>query len=703
MLTDDLLNLAILIPLCPLTAFFLITFLGRKLPRQGAGIAMAAMVCSWLLMLAVVGAWLVRLASHDTTPFEINHVWLELGAANINQNLSLQGGYMVDSATAVLLFVVTTVGSLIFWFAMGYMEGDPWYPRFFAYLSLFAAAMLGVVISNSLLWFFMCWEIMGLCSYFLIGFWFEKPSAMRAAKKAFVVTRVGDVGFFIGILALFVTSPGHSLTFSDLLSMPAVQHLINLQWSFLGASCSAATVIALLIFCGSIGKSAQFPLHVWLPDAMEGPTPVSALIHAATMVAAGVFLVARMYPLFAGPALLGSASVPLMVVAGVGAFTALFAATMAVPSFDIKKVLAYSTISQLGYMFVGLGCFGYSAALFHLMTHAFFKALLFLGAGSIHHAVHTYDMREMGGLARKMPITTKVYFVGCCALSGVPFFSGFWSKDAIIGQAYRANGPTLQIFGLFPVPYYKIIFTLAIVAALLTAFYTFRMFALVFTGKARDQHRFDHARESAPIMTIPLIILAAGAALIGLIGTPFEAANLFGQLVKFEFPASLGAEETLVLTLVLFGVSILIVALGWWLAWRAYKWHTARTPEEGGLRSSGLQPAYSAAAHLWYMDDFYTDTLVEPTMAITAAVGYFDNGFVDGILVNGPAWLAVRISHACDWFDRFIVDGVVRVVAGFSGEVGALLRRVQQGVIQIYALIVFCSVFLLIAAVLYLR
>ena len=691
--TDSALGLAVWIPICPLIAFFLIVFLGRRLPGQGAYVALAGMAAAFILMLVVDSAWLTRMATGSGEPFEVVYPWVQSGTGLPLSGISLTWGFMVDSATAVLLFVVTTVGALIFWFATGYMEGDSWYPRFFAYISLFAAAMLGVVISNSLVWFFMCWEIMGLCSYFLIGFWYNKPSAMKAAKKAFVVTRVGDVGFFIGILTLYKATSSHTLNFLEIFKPAELAHLAAIHWSLLGISFSAITAIALLIFCGSIGKSAQFPLHVWLPDAMEGPTPVSALIHAATMVAAGVFLVARMYPVFVAPiTILGRThSTPLLIVAGVGAFTALFAATMGVPHVDVKKVLAYSTISQLGYMFMSLGCFGYAAALFHLMTHAFFKALLFLGSGSVHHAVHTYDIREMGGLKKKMPVTRWTFLVGCLALAGVPPLAGFWSKDAILSQAYRANGP-----------YYKVIFVIGLLAALLTAFYTFRAYYLMFEGQPRDAHKFEHAQESPKIMTTPLVILAVGASLIGLVGMPFGTSNLFGSLVKFDLPTMYAAERN-DLTLILFAVSIAVALCGIWLAARAYLWRKGRTPEEGGLRGVGLQPAYNMAARLWLVDEIYDDAFVKSTLALSAMVGAFDNGVVDDKLVNGPAVLTVWFSRISDWFDRTVVDGIVRVVAEFAAASGEAFRRVQQGVIQVYALIVFGSVFLLILFVRYIR
>ena len=694
-MTDTLLSLAILIPLCPLLAFFAIVFFGRKLPRQGAGVALGAMVVAFTLMLLVNGAWLSRLAQQNAVPFEKSLLWLRLGAAPGLQNVSLSAGYLVDSATAVLLFVVTAVGSLIFWFAMGYMEGDPWYPRFFAYMSLFAAAMLGVVISNSLLWFFICWEIMGLCSYLLIGYWYDKPSAMRAAKKAFVVTRVGDVGFFIGILTLYLTTSAHTLTFSQIFSPAEMAHLDHTRWVFAGFPIPALTAIALLIFCGSIGKSAQFPLHVWLPDAMEGPTPVSALIHAATMVAAGVYLVARTYPIFVYPALHHGSSTALLVVAGIGAFTVVFSATMAVAHFDIKKVLAYSTISQLGYMFMALGSFGWSAALFHLMTHAWFKALLFLGSGSVFHSTHTYDMRKMGGLWKKMPTTGWTFGAGCLALSGVPIFSGFWSKDAILNQAWRANGV-----------YYKFIFAFGMFGALLTAFYTWRMFFLTFQGEARDEHIFEHAHESPKIMTIPLAILAIGAISIGWLGIPIESINVFGNTITLSTPfatAALAAPEQPFLTWMMALFSIIVVGIGWWLAYAIYIQGRLRAPEEGGLRRWGLQGPYYLASRLWYVDEIYSDSLVAGTMALSDMAGSFDNGVVDGAFVNGSALLTIWFSKINDWFDRSIVDGMVRLVAGVSGKTGDVLRRVQQGVIQVYALIVFVSVFALIIVVYYLR
>ncbi|MDQ2731544.1 MAG: NADH-quinone oxidoreductase subunit L, partial [Armatimonadota bacterium] len=408
------------------------------------------------------------------------------------------------------------------------------------------------------------------------------------------------------------------------------------------------------------------------------------------------FLVARMYPVFVGPAATepGGTSVALMVVAGVGAFTVVFAATMGMPSMDIKKVLAYSTISQLGYMYIGLGCFGYTVALFHLMTHAFFKALLFLGAGSVHHATHTYDMREMGGLRAKMPITRFTFLMGCLALAGMIPFSGFWSKDAILGTAFLAHGW-----------YYKLIFLMGLFGALLTAFYTFRMYCMVFEGEARDHHIYDHAHESPRAMTLPLQILAVGAIFIGFVGIPFAGANLFGKLAEYSYKLrqGLSAEETAGLTAILMIVSLAVVTVGIWLAVNTYLKRRFRTPEEGGLRGVGLQPAYVAASHLWYMNEFYTDLLVQPLMTISAMIGDLDNLIIDGILVNGPAWLAVRFARINDWIDRNIVDGLVRVVAGFSEELGLMFRNVQQGVVQVYALIVFVSVFCLVIVMHFLR
>ncbi|MBI3726668.1 NADH-quinone oxidoreductase subunit L, partial [bacterium] len=419
------------------------------------------------------------------------------GYRGLGATLRFDFGFLIDNLTAIMLVVVTVVSFLVHLYSTGYMRDhhghpNPRYGRFFAFLGLFTFSMLGLVLTDNLFMLFVFWELVGVCSYFLIGFEFERPAAQAAQIKAFMTTRVGDVFFFVGIMIVGATVG--SFKFDDIFaSIP--QH----QWVPWVLSLSA-----ILIFGGAMGKSAQFPLHVWLPDAMEGPTPVSALIHAATMVAAGVYLVARMFPFFAGSSFytgIGTYfdSTPLAFVAFTGGITAIFAATIALCQNDIKKVLAYSTVSQLGYMVLGIGVGSFAAGMFHLWTHAFFKALLFLGSGSVIHAVGTNDMREMGGLLRKMPITFGTFLVATAAISGVPLLSGFYSKEAILTQALA--------FGLYRGGLFLLPFLMGMVTAGLTAFYMFRIIFLTFTGEPRNEHRHDHAHESPWTMTVPLGVL----------------------------------------------------------------------------------------------------------------------------------------------------------------------------------------------------
>ena len=434
-----------------------------------------------------------------------NFSWIQTGSAHV------EIGWVLDPLSAAMALMVTFVGLLIFIYSTGYMADDENFTRFFCFLSLFAGAMLGVVIANSLLLLFMCWELVGLTSYLLIGFWYQKPSAAAAAKKAFLTTRVGDVFFLLGIVWLFAQTGTLLFYNAGVGSMEALK-LGGLLATHAGWGLTAAGAIGLLIFAGAAGKSGQLPLHVWLPDAMEGPTPVSALIHAATMVAAGVYLIARVYPLMqagvqmtpAGEAI--GTTTALTVVTWVGASTAVFAALIAVAQNDIKRILAYSTVSQLGYMMAGLGMGGVAVGMFHLITHAFFKALLFMGAGSVIHGVHEeQDIRRMGGLKKEMPITFATYGIGMLALCGFPlFFSGFWSKDGILEAA--------QHWSVAKAPFYMLVF-----GALLTAFYMTRQVSYVFFGTWRGQ---GHAHESPTVMTRPLAVLAFFAIALGVIGTP---------------------------------------------------------------------------------------------------------------------------------------------------------------------------------------
>ncbi|MGD0683444.1 MAG: NADH-quinone oxidoreductase subunit L, partial [Terracidiphilus sp.] len=472
-----------LIPTVPIVAAGIAAFLKQRQRLEAATLAILSMSFSLLLSLAafvhVVGLWSKGLPARET----VNFTWFQVGAAQVDL------GWVLDPLSAVMLVMVSFVGLLIFIYSIGYMEHDENFTRFFCFMSLFAGAMLGVVIANSLLLLFMCWELVGLTSYLLIGFWYQKPAAAAAAKKAFLTTRVGDVFFLLGMVWLFAQT-GTLLFYKGGAGSLEPTALTALLAQHAGLGLSAAAAIGLLIFAGAAGKSGQFPLHVWLPDAMEGPTPVSALIHAATMVAAGVYLIARVYPLMAAGATGGGATTALTVMTWVGAFTAVFAALIAVAQNDIKRILAYSTISQLGYMMAGLGMGGVAVGMFHLITHAFFKALLFLGAGSVIHGCHEeQDVRRMGGLRADMPLTFVTYAIGMLALCGFPLlFSGFWSKDGILEAARH--------WSVAKTPLYMLVF-----GALLTAFYMTRQVAYVFFGARRGN---EPAHESPRVMTAPL-------------------------------------------------------------------------------------------------------------------------------------------------------------------------------------------------------
>ncbi|MGE5753011.1 MAG: NADH-quinone oxidoreductase subunit L, partial [Deltaproteobacteria bacterium] len=478
-----------LIPLLPFIAFLVNIAIGKRLPRKGDWVSLGAVAIGLAISIGifyeVFRAYDPNFRYHVTFPF------IDLGGRFV-----VKGGILIDNITAVMLLVVTTVSTLVHLYSIGYMHGDPRYNRFFAYLSIFSFSMLGLVLAESFFFIYIFWELVGLSSYLLIGFWFEKKSAADAGKKAFIVNRVGDFGFLLGFLLLFATTGvlGYDEVFQAIREGKIGGTLL--------------TLAGIGIFCGAIGKSAQFPLHVWLPDAMEGPTPVSALIHAATMVAAGVYLVGRVYPIFTPDAFL--------VIAYIGLITLFISATIALTATDIKKVLAYSTCSQLGFMIMGLGVGGFTAGLAHLTTHAAFKACLFLGSGSVIHAVHSQEITDMGALRRKMPITFVTFLVATLSIAGVPFFSGFYSKDMILGAALE--------FGMRN-PQHILLFAGALFTAGLTAFYMFRLVILTFLGEPKDHHKFDHAHESPPNMWVPLVILAA-------LSFSFWYSGWFGELIQ---------------------------------------------------------------------------------------------------------------------------------------------------------------------------
>jgi len=641
-----------LIPLLPLLAAAVLAVSSSR--------ALAA----WCSIGSMAGAFLLSLAAFAGTlpatgPQVWNFSWLRFGDA------ALELGFLLNPLTAVMLLMVTFVSLLIFIYSTGYMAGDGNFAKFFCFLSLFAAGMLGVVVANSLLLLFMCWEIVGLASYLLIGFWFHKPSAAAAAKKAFLTTRIGDLGLFLGMVWLY--SRTGTLLFYDggkgCLEYDALSALVT-ETTLLGVG--AATVISLLIFCGAAGKSGQVPLHVWLPDAMEGPTPVSALIHAATMVAAGVFLVARMFPLMdADVANLEGYSAALTVITWVGAFTAVFAALIAVAQNDIKRILAYSTVSQLGYMMMGLGVGGVFVGMFHLLTHAFFKALLFLGAGSVIHGCHgEQDIRKMGGLRKAMPVTFAAYTVGMLALAGVPvFFSGFWSKDEILHSAMaweRSKGP----------------FLLGLCGAFLTAFYMTRQMMHVFFGQSPAGLR---AHESPRAMTVPLQILAVCAVLLGIFGTPawpWLHAYLSGEPAHFSFgalfkPGFLG----------LAFLSSLLVGAG--LAAGLF-YYAMRPPSETRDPLEERWPElFGAMRARFWVDEAYEASVLRLNQWLGDSAGKLEEFFAKG-LARAAGLAAIALGWLGRAVDAFVVDrGFDEACAGL-GSSAAAARRAQSWKVQDY-------------------
>ena len=651
-----------LIPVLPLLAAGVIAVCKQPRRRLAATLAIGSMAFSFLLSCCAFAA---TLHGEGHGPFRevVNFNWLQFGTA------SLQLGWMLDPLTACMLVMVTFVGSLIFIYSVGYMAHDENFTRFFCFLALFAAAMLGIIIANNLLLLFMCWELVGLASYLLIGFWYQKPSAAAAAKKAFITTRIGDIGLFLGMIWLY--SKTGTLSFYD--HGNGCLEATTLRNAFIrDASVLSLLGISLLIFWGAMGKSGQVPLHVWLPDAMEGPTPVSALIHAATMVAAGVFLVARVFPLMKPDwqALGVVGLVPTdatTVMTWVGATTAVFAALIAVAQNDIKRILAYSTVSQLGYMMIGLGVGGVAVGMFHLITHAFFKALLFLGAGSVIHGCHEeQDIRRMGGLRKAMPLTFATYTVGMMALSGVPFFfSGFWSKDEILHSAFHwpvSKGP----------------FVLAAFGALLTAFYMTRQVCYVFFGSSRSE---DHAHESPNVMAMPLVLLAIGTVALGIFGTPawpgFET-YVSGHHTEFDFSKLLAGETVLIMA-----ISIALVAVAIFSAWQLYGRRPAQLAEELDPLERANGNVFRWLSNRLYVDELYEATVILLNRTFSSAADLFDRA-VWGGLVKAAALLTLAIAHINrtidDLFINFGFDESCRNVRRSSG----FLSNVQDGQIQNY-------------------
>lgn len=616
---DKMMEYAWLIPLFPLLSFVLLVIFGRSLKESSAYVGMLATLASLLLSIMVL---FERLNGENV---KIEGTWLTIG------DTSLTAGFEVNQLNALMLFIVSLVSFLVHMYSKGYMHGDERIPVFYSYLGLFTFAMLSLVISPNLLQVYIFWELVGLGSFLLIGFYFFKEEARAAAKKAFIVTRIGDVGLFIGMILLFWQVG--SFEYAEIFA--AVENgTISTGW---------ITLTAILIFIGAVGKSGQFPLHTWLPDAMEGPTPVSALIHAATMVAAGVYLVASLFPLFS------ASPTAMTTVAVVGGITAIFAASIGLVQRDIKRVLAYSTVSQLGYMMLALGSASYVASVFHLMTHAFFKALLFLAAGSVIHAVHTQDIEEMGGLWKKMKLTAPLFLIGTLAISGFPLLSGFFSKDEILIAAW-ADGR----YGVF---------WLAVAAAFFTAFYMFRLFFLVFTGEARGEQK--HAHESPGVMTFPMIILGILAVVSGYVNTPW-----FGTF------------------------------LGDWLTEGTHSFGHAHVEGPGWIMfvATGVSLAGILLAYLMYGAKILSrDWLVKPFPAWYKLL--YNKYYIDEIYHSTVVLGTRAFGYLLQIVDTYIVGGIVKGVAALVQGIGRAGAKLQDGQIQTYGTVAFFGIAVLVVII----
>ena len=671
-------NYSLFILFLPLAAFVIQIFFGKKLPRQGDWVSIGAISITLILAIAMFVGMLL-----DYNPDfrqEASFTWLDMGA------FSIQLGFLVDNITIIMLLVVALISTCTHVFSLKYLKGDIRYSRYFAYLGLFTFSMNGIVLANNLISMYMSWELVGVSSYLLIGHWFEKESAANAAKKAFLTNRVGDIGFFIGIMLIY-TAIG-SFTFTDIFEGVAGGVLAGTTLTLAGVG----------LFLGAMGKSSQFPLHIWLPDAMEGPTPVSALMHAATMVAAGVYLTIRIFPILSPDALL--------VVAYVGGFTALFAATIAITQNDIKKVLAYSTVSQLGYMILAVGTGVYTAAFFHLLTHAMFKANLFYGSGSVihsmHHALHekndhetdAQDMRNMGGFKEKMPITYWSMLASTLAIAGVPLFSGFLSKDAILAGSlsFAQHHPEhflLPVFGFG--------------AAAITAFYMFRMMFMTFHGKPKMPELIDDIHESPKEMAGPLVLLGTLSVAIWYTLPHLNPISTHGSwfttlvhpvtaVVPGSFTAHAIEEGAHHAHNLAMGISIGVAALGIGLAVLMYLKNII-SPETWGKRAGFM---YDWSLNKYYFDENYDKYLYQPTLRLAKKIAWIDWELYDKYFINGfghvTNW-ASRVSGKFDYniIDQFLVDGVGRI----ADNLGFMLKKIQTGKLQNYLLYVTAGVIIL--------
>jgi NADH-quinone oxidoreductase subunit L len=681
----NFLDLIWLIPLFPAVGFVINGLFGKRLPKSVVGVIASGAAFIAFIFAAGAVFQLLQLEPGHRVHIVRLYEWINAGPLRIGEGsvgrFSVDWSYLLDPLSCVMVLVVTGIGFLIHVYSTGYMHEEDGFYRFFAYLNLFMFSMLTLILGGNYLMMFIGWEGVGLCSYLLIGYYFHKRSAGDAAKKAFVVNRVGDWGLSIGIMLIMATFG--TLEFGQV--GERVREGVMSGAFHVGDA--LFFTIALALFIGATGKSAQIPLYVWLPDAMEGPTPVSALIHAATMVTAGVYMVARsnfIYQL--APAVMA-------IIAVVGAVTAFFAASIGLVQYDIKKVLAYSTVSQLGYMFLALGVGAFSAGIFHLMTHAFFKALLFLGSGSVIHAMHhEQDMRKMGALRKKIPWTFWTMTIGTLAIAGTPGLAGFFSKDEILWRAFSSEQGHILLW------------LLGAAVAGMTAFYMFRLLFMTFFGQSRvDHHTEHHIHESPKSMIIPLVVLAAGSIVAGYIGFPawLGGSDAFEHFLEPVFeplpiPHAPPVEYSKMAEAGMAAVSVAIALLGFSLAY--FKYCKRSWEQEREVRQYG--PMFNVLLNKWHIDELYDALFVNRAKDSGKALWRFDSNIVDGA-VNGSAWSAVEGAMGSSWWDRWIVDGLVRLVGGFVKTLSWPVRLIETGYVQNYALVMVFGVLIFIGYVLW--
>ncbi len=692
---SSLVKIAVVILFLPLLGSVVTLFSGKRI--KSAYVFENAILILMFILSALLAYF--KLSGYLYKDITSEFSWIKYTNVPIIGTLDIQLGILLDNISVIMITTVALISMVVHIFSIDYMKGDPRYNRYFAYLGLFTFSMSGIVLTHNFLMMYIFWELVGLSSYLLIGFWFEKKSASDAGKKAFIVNRIGDIGMFAGILMIFFTYNTFSF---DKIFAQISQGVLPFNSEFW------LTVMGILIFCGAVGKSAQFPLHVWLPDAMEGPTPVSALIHAATMVAAGVYFVTRVFTILTGDA--------LFVIAIIGMLSAFIPATIALTQNDIKRVLAYSTVSQLGYMIMALGVGAYTFAFFHLITHAFFKACLFLGSGSVIHAMHhEQDIQNLGGLRKKMPLTYATFLIASLALSGIPLTSGFLSKDGILAGTFAFASVTGH--WLFP--------AVGFLVAMMTAFYMFRLIILTFHGEPKNKEKYEHAHESKFAMAMPLVVLSALSIFIWYTPNPFNAdqgwvlskwikvpeisvpENSRYSFMKTDAADVEAGKVDLLKEEVIYSetyteavhhahnpamlLSLFVALTGIFIAFLMYQWKKINPDKI----ASAVKPLYKLSYNKWYFDEIYDKTFVAGTLAFSRFLAWFDLKVIDGI-VDGSAAITKLFSRASGFFDNNVVDGFVNLSAYLSGILGLGFRKLQTGKVQTYVVLVIFSLVILL-------